>query len=389
MKVDKIQAKTGRMLRDDNKAVNVAHAYDPQDEMVKIKSMQKKFRDSFSGASLDTSKWESSVGAGGAISQASSILTIGSGTTINAITSILSKEVFTIPIRLSIGLTLSQRIANQSFNVELVSVDKDTLVPDGKHSVGIVFDGTSAIQAKYSVQNGGLAPLVSAASTMPTTSSNGLYEIEPFADEAWFHGGTMDSAVARTNSYRRHQQIPDPNALYKVRLRWVNGGTAPASNTNALVQFLAVQDYAELTAEITAGRGQTTAGQALGVNVVTMPTVTNTPTAPTPHTLNSAATTNATSVKTSAGTITGMVASNTSASARYLKIYNKASAPTVGTDIPVLTVPLPAGSLTPINPGVLGIRLATGIAYAITAGAADNDTAVIGAGEVKVITQYL
>lgn len=60
-------------------------------------------------------------------------------------------------------------------------------------------------------------------------------------------------------------------------------------------------------------------------------------------TLTSAATTNATSVKTSGGTIYNIVASNTGAAAAYLKIYNKASAPTVGTDIPVHTCVIPAG----------------------------------------------
>lgn len=36
-----------------------------------------------------------------------------------------------------------------------------------------------------------------------------------------------------------------------------------------------------------------------------------------------------------------VVTSNINAAARYLKLYNKASAPTVGTDTPVLTIPLP------------------------------------------------
>ena len=64
---------------------------------------------------------------------------------------------------------------------------------------------------------------------------------------------------------------------------------------------------------------------------------------PTLSALTSAATTNATSVKTSGGTIYNIVASNTGAAAAYLKIYNKASAPTVGTDIPVHTCVIPAG----------------------------------------------
>lgn len=155
-----------------------------------------------------------------------------------------------------------------------MSVDPTTLVPNGQHSLGWKFNGTSATQGIYFVQNGGLAALDSSASTIPTTVSGSVYEIEPFSDEAWFHGGVLDSAAGRSNSYRRHQQIPDPNAIYKLRIRWVNGGTAPASSTNSVMQFAACQDYAELTAEITAGRGQIVAGQAIGVAVTSMPTTT-------------------------------------------------------------------------------------------------------------------
>lgn len=241
--------------------------YDPADDMQKVKSVQKKFRDSFSTGSLRTDIWDSAVTGDATVSVAAGVLNMASGAAANASSYILSKETFTIPFRVGIGLTLSQRIANQSFFVEMVSIDPVTGEPDGLHSCGWEFDGVSATQAKYRTQNGGLAALVSAASTVPTTASGSVYEIEPFADECWWHGGTLDSVNARSNSYRRHQQIPDPNAKYKLRLRWLNGATAPASSTNAAVQYVAVQDYAELTAEITAGRGNTVAGSAIGVHI--------------------------------------------------------------------------------------------------------------------------
>lgn len=251
--------------------VQVVNAYDVVDDMLKVKSVQKKFRDSFIGASVDANRWDVVTGAGATVSVSGGVLTMGSGTTANAETSLLSREVFTVPFRLSIGLTLSQRIANQTFLVEAVSVDPGTGLPNGLHSCAILFDGTTATQAKYRVQNGGLAALDSPASTFPTSASGSVFEIEPFADEVWFHGGTLDSTAGRSNSYRRHQQIPDPTALYKLRLRWLNGASAPASSTNAVVQYVACQDYAELTAEITAGRGQVVAGQAVGVAVVSAP----------------------------------------------------------------------------------------------------------------------
>lgn len=110
----------------------------------------------------------------------------------------------------------------------------------------------------------------------------------------------------------------------------------------------------------------------------------------TPHKLISAATTNATSVKASAAQLGVLVAINVSTVARFLKLYNKASAPTVGTDTPVWVVPIPAGSngagvAVPI-PG--GLAFSTGLAYAITANIADSDNTAVAAGDVVVNLGY-
>jgi len=105
--------------------------------------------------------------------------------------------------------------------------------------------------------------------------------------------------------------------------------------------------------------------------------------------LNSAATTNATSVKASSGVLVSVQVSNINAAARFLKLYNKASAPTVGTDVPVLTIPIPAGSVVSPAINANGVTFATGIAFAITAAAADSDTTVVAANEIKVAISYL
>lgn len=105
----------------------------------------------------------------------------------------------------------------------------------------------------------------------------------------------------------------------------------------------------------------------------------------TPNKLISAATTNATSIKASAGTLGFLTASNTNVSPRYLKFYNKASAPTVGTDTPVQTFMIPGDSSgTNIPIPTYGLAFSTGIAFAITANPADNDTTAIAANEVIV-----
>ena len=99
--------------------------------------------------------------------------------------------------------------------------------------------------------------------------------------------------------------------------------------------------------------------------------------------LVSAATTNATVAKASRGRLFGWYASNVNAAARYLKIYDKATAPTVGTDVPVLTIMLPIGGNAAHDLGE-GIVFSTGIGFALTTGVADNDTGAISAAESTV-----
>lgn len=100
-----------------------------------------------------------------------------------------------------------------------------------------------------------------------------------------------------------------------------------------------------------------------------------------------AASTNATSVKGSPGGIVSINVFNGNAAVRYLKLYNKASAPTVGTDVPLATFPLAIGKERDIAPPG-GIDFTTGIAYAITSGIADNDTGAVSANDVHGLITY-
>jgi hypothetical protein len=94
-----------------------------------------------------------------------------------------------------------------------------------------------------------------------------------------------------------------------------------------------------------------------------------------------AATTNATSLKASAGNIAAIDLFNVATYMVFLKLYNKASAPTVGTDTPVWTIPLPASGGFSIDFSQ-GEYFSTGIAFAITKLQADSDTTVLVAGDV-------
>lgn len=105
----------------------------------------------------------------------------------------------------------------------------------------------------------------------------------------------------------------------------------------------------------------------------------------------SAASTNATSVKASAGQVYSIQAFNLAAAPRYLKLYNKASAPTVGTDTPVKTLMIPgntAGAGFILDTGGMGLAFSTGIAFALTTGIADSDTGAVAVNEIVVNIDY-
>lgn len=107
----------------------------------------------------------------------------------------------------------------------------------------------------------------------------------------------------------------------------------------------------------------------------------------TPGKLISAVSTNATNVKGSAGVLGFLTVSNINAAARYLKVYDKATAPTVGTDVPKFTFLIPgntAGAGTNIPLPERGIAFASGIGLALTTGVGDTDTGAVAANEIVV-----
>ena len=99
-----------------------------------------------------------------------------------------------------------------------------------------------------------------------------------------------------------------------------------------------------------------------------------------------AASTNSSLVKgAAAGTLEELALFNTTAAAIYVKFYDKATAPTVGTDAPAFTLQIPANGSVIIGSS-LGKPFANGIGYGITGAAADSDTTAVTAGS---ITGYL
>ncbi|MBZ9873094.1 hypothetical protein LB542_19795 [Mesorhizobium sp. BR1-1-9] len=97
--------------------------------------------------------------------------------------------------------------------------------------------------------------------------------------------------------------------------------------------------------------------------------------------VSSAASTNATSAKAAPAQLYSAVGYNTAAAVLYLKFYDKASAPTVGTDTPKMTLPLPPASGFSFS-FPTPFEFKKGLAYALTALAADADTTALVAADV-------
>ena len=94
----------------------------------------------------------------------------------------------------------------------------------------------------------------------------------------------------------------------------------------------------------------------------------------------SAASTNATSVKATAGRVVGWNLANTTASWKYVKLHNTAAAPTAGTGV-VQTIPIPPNGLNVKSLGG-GVGYSTGIGVTIVGGSADADATAVAVGDV-------
>lgn len=102
---------------------------------------------------------------------------------------------------------------------------------------------------------------------------------------------------------------------------------------------------------------------------------------PTATRVMSAASTNAITLKTTGGAFFGFALSNSAAYDCFLKLYNKATAPVIGTDVPKVTFRLKTTWDRDMFNEV-GVNFPLGIYAAITKLAADSDTTVIAVNDI-------
>lgn len=223
---------------------------------------QQPWRADFRTGTLDTTEdWQAPVtGAGMTIDASTGNLVISTGTTANSESYVRTRRIFSLPVRIQVALSLSQRIANQEFYIELTNATGDVFAR-------WKWDGTGTTSAKVETASGSLAANQTLNTAVSTTSpaSTLIYEIDLALDEANFRHRSFTAAGAATERSVRVDNLPHADDALYVQLRAKNLGTAPATSTNFTISHVMVQDVNELSVEVVGGRGNSGANSAVPV----------------------------------------------------------------------------------------------------------------------------
>lgn len=202
-------------------------------------------------------------------------------------------------------------------------------------------------------------------------------------DGAWKVANFVTTSLTLVLPYANSMALPDDFSR--------NCGGGVIKRTDMRISYVRIFDYERERVEVLARpAGDISAAVPVAIQGGTLPaltTITNTgtPAAPaTPYFVNSAASTNGALVLTGTSGLHAFYASNIGATDAFVKLYNKATAPTVGTDVPEMVIKVPANGQVELSPGFNGYRFPLGLGIAITGLVADTDTTAVAAGQVKV-----
>jgi hypothetical protein len=84
----------------------------------------------------------------------------------------------------------------------------------------------------------------------------------------------------------------------------------------------------------------------------------------------------------------GFILQNTAAAFRYVRLFDKASAPNMGTDLAKLVIPLAAGQVLAFPALPRPPLFVNGLWVSVTTGQADNDSTAPTAGDVLLNLLY-
>lgn len=277
----------------------------------------------------------------------------------------------------------------------------------GHNTLRILYDSTVVTNLKFDTIRNGYGSGDTTA-TINTTASPGHSVVLQNEDSfVALMDRLVASALVPTLAQRasRVAQIPDSGAELFLQIRVLNGTTNPASTTTTTVTFIGIEDYNPAVVSVQSIRAQGADG-VMPVSLVGTSPVTSTPAAAptvvigqTAHTVSatlangptltitrvaSVANTTGILARTGVARLVGGTLFNASAATKYVKLYNKATAPTVGTDTPIMTIPVAPSGRVDLASVVsqFGLNISLGLGFGITGAVADSDTTAPAANDV-------
>lgn len=347
--------------------------------------------------SLDTTtRWSTAISGGGTVSMTGGTLTMGSGTTANAYAVLRTQFSFSPSglnfLALGSVLLLPQvNIANNKRFFGWATVPATpTFAAPVTNGIGFEIDGSGNFDAVA----------YSAGVKIGTQSLNA---VKPQNGIPFFV--FIARRADRTELYINQTQKIDasfvvtPLDVFTLPATFVsvNNATGPAVSGTINSYSFGIGDYGPnsssikdptnpfLQAAVVKPSTPVSATQSALAVALHPSSPSPSPAAPdTSYFVNSAATTNGALIATGTSGLQALFASNIGAADAFVKLYNKATAPTVGTDVPDMVLRVPAGGNIELKPGFNGYRFNLGLGIAITNLVADTDTTAVAAGQVKV-----
>lgn len=417
----------GKVVSETNRLPVATSGDDPIRGKTIVGTARERFFDNFSFFDT-TDLWEivqTAAGAtldapiGGAAAGSSPYLRIVSGTENNGKTILRSRDIFTLPLDLRFKISCDNRIATNTLWIGFLEVDPVTgeliqqtnisnvpQVLNARNAVMLEWFGLTATTANLRVRAGGSALDTLAAAygagyttiatgTTPNFIPTNIFGLSIERDKIMTRAYAQNALTNAGVQVSYDKLLVNPNRSYKLYIIVENIGV-PTANVQWRIHEINTMDATRFDISHR-NAGTTDISKAFPVNLLsgtltTLSTVTSsgTPAAPaTPYILNSAATTNFNLVLTGSSGLHAFYASNTGATAAFVKLYNKATAPT-SSDVPAMIIPVPAAvsgvpGVATLPIGHQGFRFALGLGIGITGGAADNDTTAVAANQVKVM----
>ena len=177
------------------------------------------------------------------------------------------------------------------------------------------------------------------------------------------------SGLAAGAGYTGAYQVPTLGLKW-IRVRCSSPTTAGSIATWTIARSRIPLEPDKATQAIS---GSVTVGGTPTVSVSSLPTGIS-------LTRTSTASTNASLIKSAAGSLFELSLVNPTATAGWLKLYSKSTSPVPGTDVPVTVISMPANSALQMDFGAIGKRFSSGMGLAITGAQALLDTTNTVAG---------